>query len=64
MSIDPEVIPEASNDGVDATKLSNSWYAYIIALVATFTAVFVLKALIEAALITLGLIFIWSLATR
>ncbi len=63
MTIDPEIIPSKSNEGINAIKLSNDWYYYLALSVFFMVIVIVLKVLFEAILISLGIIFIWRLAT-
>tara|TARA_Y100001968_G_C19273157_1_gene675303 strand:+ start:575 stop:787 length:213 start_codon:yes stop_codon:yes gene_type:complete len=63
MPIDPEVISNNSSDGVEARKISNDNYIFIIILFVFFFSVFIMKLLIQASLILIGLLYIWKLAT-
>ena len=63
MSIDPEVIPSESNEGINAIEMNRDWYPYLFFICLSILAIVVLKLLIESILISLGLLFIWRLAT-
>ena len=62
MTIEPEIIPPSSSEGINALNLNNNWKIYFLILTFAFISIFVLKLLIESFLICLGLIFIWKLA--
>tara|TARA_Y100001968_G_scaffold88813_2_gene79870 strand:+ start:304 stop:507 length:204 start_codon:yes stop_codon:yes gene_type:complete len=63
MSIEPEVIPESSNEGSNAINLTNYWFIYLALIIGSIIIILVLKILIETILIFLGLMFIWKLAS-
>ena len=63
MSIDPEIVSSNSKEGVNAINISNYWYYYLLLIVLFFIGVLVLKVLIESILISLGLFFVWRLAS-
>ena len=64
MLIDPEIIDPRSDEGKSA-KLNNSNYStFIISGLAFISFVLILKLVIHLLLISIGILFIWNLATR
>tara|TARA_Y100001968_G_C19173258_1_gene626736 strand:- start:23 stop:223 length:201 start_codon:yes stop_codon:yes gene_type:complete len=62
MALEPEVLPEYSQEGNSAKPLNNKLLLYLCFLCAIGLLVLVLKLLMESILIFLGLVFIWKLA--
>ena len=62
MSIDPEVVPINSNEGIKAKSLTNLWYIYPIFLIFLIVFIILIKAIVQATLIVLGIYYIWRLA--
>ena len=64
MNIDPEVIPSESKEGIDAIEMNRDWSIYIFLACGLIFSIVIMKLIIESILISLGLLFIWRLATR
>ncbi len=64
MPIKPEVIPSTSTEGLDAIKSNRDWYIYPLIILLLLIIIFIFNIIIKAFLITLGLTFIWKLASK
>ena len=62
MTIEPEILPEYSNDGENSKYLYNNWPIYIYLILSFVIFIVLLKFLFQIILISLGLNFIWRLA--
>tara|TARA_Y100001968_G_C19389106_1_gene734559 strand:+ start:469 stop:663 length:195 start_codon:yes stop_codon:yes gene_type:complete len=61
--INPEIIPDGSNEGLSASKTSSNLIPTILIFFFCILIVLTLKYLFQAVLIFLGLRFIWKLAS-
>ena len=64
MPIKPEIIPPSSSEGLDAIKSKEDWYIYPIIILIFIAVIIIFNVIIKAFLITLGLFYIWRLASR
>tara|TARA_Y100001968_G_C19381727_1_gene730685 strand:+ start:1249 stop:1443 length:195 start_codon:yes stop_codon:yes gene_type:complete len=64
MGIIPEIIPPSSNEGAKASNVTQDWYKYIVIVIGVIAFSIIIKFIIESFLISLGLFYIWRLASK
>ena len=64
MTIIPEVIPSSSKEGTKALNVTQDSYKYILILIVVLVFSIIIKFIIESILISLGLLYIFRLASR
>ncbi len=60
MSIDPEIIPDSSNDGSDAISIFKHWHFLIVFLLCILALFLILKAIVPILLMILGISYLFT----
>ena len=60
LTIEPEIIPDNSNEGESAQVIYTSWLPLIILIFGFIMLYFFLKVVFTFLLMTIGIVFIWN----